>query len=244
MKHILNKNIPIPLYYQLKMWLVERIDSGDLKPGDAIPSERELSEQFEISRMTVRQALLELVNEGKLVREKGVGTFVAEPKIRQGLLKLTSFSEDMESRGMKPGARVIDLSVKKATAVIQNKLEIAPSESVLTLKRLRLADEKPMAIEMAHLPLSRFPGLTRFDFNDGSLYHYLKTHYGVEIAHAVQTIEVAMPSSSDQELLNMPSNVPVLLTERVTMDGNRIPVEFATSIYRGDRYKLYAELER
>ena len=155
MPYMLNKNTPIPLYYQLKQWVIEQIERGDLKPGDVIPSERELSERFEISRMTVRQALLELVIEGKLVREKGKGTYVASPKINQGLLKLTSFSEDMLSRGMKPGAQVVDVSVKPVFPSILQKLGMNPDDKLLVVTRLRMANDKPMALESTHLPLSQ-----------------------------------------------------------------------------------------
>lgn len=244
MKHVLNKNIPIPLYYQLKQWLEEQIDRKDLKPGDFIPSERELSEQFGISRMTVRQALLELVNEGKLVREKGRGTFVAEPKISQGLYKLTSFSEDMQSRGMKPGAVVINIQKKKSSSRLQDKLQIKADEAICQITRLRMADDQPMALETAHLPLSRFPDLAQQDFNDISLYDHLRNKYNVDIATASQSIEVAMPKSHDARLLNIRPGIPVLLIERVTYDRLQKPIEYVTSVYRGDRYKLYTELER
>lgn len=244
MRHVLNKNIPIPLYYQLKQWLEEQIEQKDLKPGDFIPSERELSEQFGISRMTVRQALLELVNEGKLVREKGRGTFVAEPKISQGLYKLTSFSEDMRSRGMKPGASVVDLQEKKPSTRLQDKLQVKADETIFQITRLRMADDQPMALETTHLPLSRFPGLEQQDFNHISLYDHLRNEYGVDIASASQSIEVAMPRSHDAELLHIRTDTPVLLIERVTFDRSRTPIEYVTSVYRGDRYKLYTELER
>lgn len=244
MKYVLNKKIPIPLYYQLKQWLVEQIDRGDLMPGDFIPSERELSEEFEISRMTVRQALLELVNEGRLVREKGKGTFVAEPKISQGLLKLTSFSEDMISRGMKPGAYVVDVTVKKVTPVVQKRLHMKADDSALIVTRLRMADDKPMALETTHLPLSRFSGLEQQDFNNMSIYQYIKEHYGIVTAFASQTIEVGLPNGSEAKLLDTHADAPILLIERVTFDEHRVPIEFVKSVYRGDRYKLFAELER
>lgn len=244
MPYMLNKNTPIPLYYQLKQWVIEQIERGDLKPGDVIPSERELSERFEISRMTVRQALLELVIEGKLVREKGKGTYVASPKINQGLLKLTSFSEDMLSRGMKPGALVVDISVKPVFPSILQKLGMNPDDKLLVVTRLRMANDKPMALESTHLPLSRFPKLEHQDFNNMSIYQYLEDHYGVVTAFASQTIEVGMPSDDEASLLKMTKDVPVLLIERFTYGENRVPIEFVKSAYRGDRYKLYAELER
>lgn len=244
MKYVLNKKIPIPLYYQLKQHLTERIDHGELKPGEFIPSERELSEQFEISRMTVRQALQELVVEGRLIREKGKGTTVAAPKISQGLLKLTSFSEDMLKRGMKPGAGVVDVSVKPASPGIGQKLHLSEIDPVLVVTRLRMADDKPMALETTHLPLSRFSGLEGADFNNMSIYEHLKEQYGIEASSASQTIEVGMPRPREIELLQTERNVPVLLIERVTFDEQRQPIELVKSVYRGDRYKLFAELER
>lgn len=244
MKHVLNKNIPIPLYYQLKQWLLDQMERGELKPGDFIPSERELSERFEISRMTVRQALLELVNEGKLVREKGKGTYVAEPKISQGLLKLTSFSEDMLNRGMTPGARVVDVAVKRAPQSVQPKLNIGSREAVIIVTRVRMADDTPMALETTHLSLSRFPALEQQDFSNTSLYQFLHDHYGVKTSFATQTMEVGLPNEREQELLHISEDIPILLIERVTLDERRAPIEFVKSIYRGDRYKLYAEMER
>ena len=244
MKYILNKQIPIPLYYQLKQYLEEKIERGDLKPGEFIPSEREMSEQFGISRMTVRQALQELVVEGKLIREKGKGTVVAEPKINQGLLKLTSFSEDMLSRGMRPGAKVVDVSVKTEHSGISKKLRIGEDAPLLVITRVRMADEQPMALETTHLPLSRFAGLDKDNFKNMSIYEHLKDQYGVVTTSATQTIEVGMPNTREAELLKIERNVPVILIERVTFDQQREPMELVKSTYRGDRYKLYAELER
>lgn len=244
MKYVLNKNTPIPLYYQLKQWLVEQIDRGDLKPGDFIQSERELSEALEISRMTVRQALLELVNEGKLVRERGKGTFVAEPKVSQDLLRLTSFSEDMASRGMTPGASVVDVTVNRASPVLQKQLHIGVEDSVLIMTRLRMADDKPMALETTHFPLAKFPGLEHQDFNNMSIYQYIEEHYGMIPAYASQSIEVGMLNAQEAELLDIHLNSPILFIERITFNAHREPIEYVTSAYRGDRYKLYAELKR
>lgn len=244
MKYVLNKKIPIPLYYQLKQHFIERIDRGELKPGEFIPSERELSEQFEISRMTVRQALQELVVEGRLIREKGKGTTIAQPKISQALLKLTSFSEDMLNRGMEPGADVVDVSAKKATSSIQQKLHLSEDDLVLVVTRLRMADDTPMALETTHLPLTRFTGLEDADFNNMSIYEHIKERYNMVASSASQTIEVGLPRSSEIALLQTDQNVPVLLIERVTFDEQGEPIEFVKSVYRGDRYKLYAELKR
>jgi GntR family transcriptional regulator len=240
----LNKNIPIPLYYQLKQYLIQEIKSGRLKPGDMVPSEREMSELYGISRMTVRQALQELVNEGILVREKGKGSFVAEPKISQGLLKLTSFSEDMRNRGMEPGALVLSQQVVSADEKIAELLRIDENDQILELRRVRYADDRPMAIEQTHLSITRFPGIEEQNFSQISLYQWLEEKYGINISHARQTIEVALPNRDEAEILGIPKTVPVILTERTTFDESGIPIEHAISIYRGDRYKLYVDLKR
>lgn len=244
MKPSLNKNIPVPLYFQLKQYLTEQIDRGEMKPGDSIPSERVLSEKFEISRMTVRQAVLELVNDGRLVREQGKGTFIAQPKISQGLFKLTSFSEDMISRGMKPGAYVVDVVVSEASATVQEVLKLKSSAQVIVLTRVRLADGKPMALEVTHLPKHRFAGLEKENFEGVSLYRILESHYGVKPAAASQTIEVGMPNTREMNLLHMNGDIPVLLIKRVTCDEEGLPYEFVKSTYPGDRYKFQAELVR
>jgi len=243
-KRLLNKNIPVPLYFQLKQQLVEKIEKKEWKTGDPIPSERELSEKYGISRMTVRQALNELVNEGKLIREKGKGTFVAKPKISQGLYRLTSFTEDMAKRGMTPSAYIVDVSVKLPSDSVAEELKIKATSPILILTRVRLADNKPMALETTHLPLVRLPGLDKEQFEGKSLYGILQTKYGIEPYAATQIIEVGMPTAREVHLLDMKPNTPVMLIERVTRDIQGVPFEYVKSVYPGDRYKFYADLLR
>lgn len=241
---MLNKNVPIPLYYQLKEKLTQAIQNGELPVGSLVPSERELSELYGISRMTVRQALGEMVREGLLIREQGKGTFVAEPKFSQGLLKLTSFSEDMRSRGLAPDSRVEAVYVEDASPRIAGVLELTSDVRVVVFKRIRLADQKPMAYELSHLPLSLFPGLEREDLTSASLYEVLEKKYQVSIKHARQTIEVGLSDPIESKSLGIGSKSPVLLIERITYDRNDRPFEFVKSVYRGDRYKLHVELQR
>lgn len=244
MKYQLNKNIPIPLYFQLKQHMIEQIEREELKPGDSILSERELSEMFSISRMTVRQALLELVNEGKLIREQGRGTFVAQPKIDQGLYKLTSFSEDMVSRGLKPGAYVVDVDVTTPPSSVGQVLGLEEKSKTVILTRVRLADEKPMALETTHLPVDRFPELAHESFEGVSLYRLLSERYGVAPARASQTIEVGMPTAREINLLQVRADIPMMLIKRVTFDSDGHPFEYVKSVYPGDRYKFHSELAR
>src|SRR5512132_3241499 len=158
-----------------------------LAVGEAIPSERQLSSELGVSRLTVRAALDELVREGLLVRRHGSGTFVSEPKIAQELT-MTSFSEDMRRRGMRPSSRTLDLHTTTAGARLGRLLNVAPSERIVVATRLRLADGETMAIETLHVRETLVPGLTAADLEQTSFYELLHERYGISITSGLQTI--------------------------------------------------------
>src|SRR5262249_40781590 len=145
------RHSPIPRYHQLKEILRERVRTGEWKPGDHIPSERELGETYGISRMTARQAITELVNEGVFYREQGKGTFVTRNKITQQLMTLTGFTEDISARGQHPSTQVLSAHMDVADAETIEHLRIEPSDPIFCVQRLRLADGEPLAIEYARL---------------------------------------------------------------------------------------------
>ncbi len=243
-----NRNKPVPLYYQLKEMIKQQIESKELKPRDCLPSEREYGEKFQISRMTVRQAITELVNEGLLYRQQGKGTFVAEPKIEQGLMKLTSFTEDMLRRGLEPSARL--LSIQKCTAddrvaSILKLGEMTPKQrQIIVIERLRLADGEPMAIETCHLSYASFPEILGEDLENKSLYKILETRYNICLERATQVIEPAVAKTEDAKLLNIQIGDSILVLGRTTFDQYDTPVEYVSSRYRGDRYKFFVELKK
>jgi len=212
-----------------------------LAPGDAIPSERQLSVDLGVSRLTVRAALDELVREGYLVRRRGAGTFVNEPKVAKGLT-IASFSDDMRERGMTPASRTLDLQVVAAGARLGRILHVSPSEPVSVIKRLRLADGEPMAIELLHVRQSLVPGLTARDLEDNSFYDLLAGRYRVEIIGGTQTVEPTVTNEEESVALGVPLHSPALLFERVTRAQTGDVVEFTSSTYRGDRYRLVSEL--
>jgi GntR family transcriptional regulator len=211
--------------------------------GNAIPSERQLSVDLGVSRLTVRAALDELVREGLLDRRRGSGTYVREPKIAQELT-MTSFSEEMRSRGMRPGSRTLSLTTTLAGAYLGRCLHVSPSEPIMVAKRLRLADGETMAIETLHVPESRVPGLTPKDLDQGSFYELLSGRYGIEIVGGIQTIEPTVTNEEESEALGVPLHSPAFLFERTTRAQTGDIVEFVRSIYRGDRYRLVTELNR
>src|SRR5919112_514797 len=186
-----------------------------LRVGEAIPSERRLSQDLGVSRLTLRAALDDLVREGYLVRRHGSGTFVSEPKIAQQLT-LTSFSEDMRRRGMVAGSRTIELRETHAGAAVGRALNISPDARVVLIRRLRLADGEPMALETLHVPAAIVPGLTRELLEDASFYDLLEHEYGVVIASGTQSIEPTVTNEEESELLGVPLHSPAFLFERTS----------------------------
>jgi len=221
--------------------VLELIDQ--LQVGEAIPSERRLSTELGISRLTVRAALDDLVRDGYLERRHGAGTFVSEPKIAQQLT-LTSFSEDMRRRGMVAGSRTIELREIHAGAAVGRALKVSPDARVMLIRRLRLADGEPMALETLHVPAALVPGLTRDRLEDSSFYELLERDYGVVIASGIQSIEPTVTNEDESEALGVPLHSPAFLFERTSRTESGQIAEFVRSIYRGDRYRLVTELSR
>jgi len=219
--------------------VLELID--ELGVGDAIPSERQLGIDLSVSRLTVRAALDELVREGYLVRRRGAGTFVAEPKVAKGI-DITSFSDDMRARGLTPASRTIDLRTIPAGARLGRILHVSPSEPVVAVKRLRLADGEPMAIELLHVRSSLVPGLTATDLEENSFYDLLASRWDVAIVGGTQTVEPTVTNDEESEVLGVPLHSPALLFERVTRSSTGDVVEYTSSTYRGDRYRLVTEI--
>jgi GntR family transcriptional regulator len=216
---------------------------AQLAVGDAIPSERQLSADLGVSRLTVRAALDDLVREGFLVRKRGSGTFVSEPKIAQELT-MTSFTEDMQHRGMVPASRTLDLRTAPAGPWLGRVLHVSPSEPLVIVKRLRLADHETMAIETLHVRESLVPGLSADDLEGHSFYELLSERYGLDIVGGLQTIEPTVTNEEESDVLGVPLHSPAFLFERTTRSSAGEIVEYVRSIYRGDRYRLVTELSR
>jgi GntR family transcriptional regulator len=214
-----------------------------LAVGDAIPSERQLSSDLGVSRLTVRAALDDLVREGYLVRKRGSGTFVSEPKIAQELT-MTSFTEDMQRRGMVPESRTLNLHTTLAGVWLGRILHVSPSEPIVVVKRLRLADRETMAIETLHVRGSLVPGLSAEDLERRSFYELLTDRYGIDVVGGLQTIEPTVTNEEESTALGVPLHSPAFLFERTTRSRTDEIVEYVRSIYRGDRYRLVTELSR
>jgi len=233
----LDLEAPTPLYLQLKAAIEEKIQSGALAPGEALPSERTLAEALGVSRLTVRRALDELVAGGLLVRRQGSGTYVAR-RVEQPLSVLTGFSEDMRARGMEPGSRWLKREKGTATPAEALALSLPPGAAVVRLVRVRTADGTPMAVERAVVP-ARFlpdPGAV-----GDSLYAALRRRGHVP-ARALERLRAVALAEREAGMLGLAPGAPALYIERVSYLEDGSPLEFTRSHYRGDRYDFVAEL--
>ena len=240
--HPLDKNGFIPLYYQIQRALMEKIHSGELTEGDLLASEEELARLYQVSRMTARQALHGLKARGYALSQKGRGTFVTKPKLEKNIMHLRGFTEDMKQRGMVPSSRLLEQTVMEANEELAEALKIMTGMPVMKLRRLRLADGIPMALEESNIPLRQFPGLERTDFAKQSLYHTLREKYGVRVAWADEAIEALPATREESELLTIPRRASVLSISRVIITTEQMPIEVASSRYRGDRYRAFIRI--
>ncbi|MCL7746856.1 GntR family transcriptional regulator [Halalkalibacter alkaliphilus] len=237
---MLNKSSVIPLYVQIKEILEKEIVEGILKPGDALPTEKELTVRFSVSRMTLRQALNALIEDGYLVRLKGIGTIVQERKLNQTLTTLRSFTEDIKSRGMTPSTKILSFKKQKGTKDAVEKLGIKLKDDVLVTKRIRFADKHPISLETNYVPQTLLPTLTE-TVMESSLHQFIKES-GLRLVKAKTKIEAAMPSIEEQQHLNITDKDPVLVVERITFLDDGTPIEWSVSVNRADRYTFTAEL--
>ncbi len=236
----------LPKYYQLANILRQQIENGDFQPYDVIPSERKLEQRYNLSRPTIRQAIDLLSRQGYLYRVHGKGTFVSPPKLQKGMMELTSFSEDMRNRGLKPGQRILEFGYVKPDSKTKRKLEILDNEKkVLRIKRLRFGDEEPMGLQDSFLALDSAHTITQKEIEDGgSIYLILQEKFGIFPTEADETLEVTLATHEEAELLNIKEGSPLLLNERTLWSQERKAIEFVRILYRGDRYKYFVRLTR
>lgn len=233
---MIDKKNPLALYLQVKQIMLSKINDGDWKVGDKIPSETELCEQYNISRITARRAMAELEQDGLIERKPGKGSFVKFKGISQELSKFYSFTEEMKLQGYTPNSRLISIDEVYPDEEIRSALNMEIEEKVYLIKRLRLADGEIIVIDRSYLPRSLFPELDKFDFEQHSLYQILKDHYGVDANMAEETFDAILVNKEDAEFLGTRRNAPALLIKRVTYSGD-IPIEYNHRIVNRDKYK-------
>jgi GntR family transcriptional regulator len=214
--------------------VLEQLIDEDLHPGDAIPSERALVVRLGVSRVTVRQAIADLVETGALERVHGKGTYVTGPQV-DSRLHLTSFTREMRDRGLHPATVVLAATEEPADDDVSYALRIKPGRPVICVKRLRTADGTPMAYEVGYYPSALFPGLLQREL--GSLYDVFATEYGIVVTSGEQTVRAESADAEQARLLGIAKRAPLLVQERVTHASERV-IELSTSWYRADRYRI------
>ena len=229
-----------PLYLQLKRWIEDAVRRGVIKPGDALPSERELAARVDMSRVTVRKAMQHLVREGMLVQRHGSGTYVApQPnRVEQSLSQLTSFAEDMARRGMAVRSVWLDRGIYYPSPLETVSLGLSASDNVARIARLRISGDTPLAIERAALSSSILPDPEKVGT---SLYAHLEKS-GNRPVRAIQRIRAVSIEEEDAALLEIEPGAASLHIERISYLASGRVVEFTRSIYRGDTYDFVAEL--
>jgi GntR family transcriptional regulator len=229
----------VPKHQQLRTILTELVTSR-LRPGDILPSERQLCADYGVSRITVREALGQLVSDGLLVRTQGKGTFVAHRPARSRL-HIASFHEDMRRMGLEPSTVLLSVGRGTPPAETAQRLRLTPQSSAYHVRRLRLADGVPMSVDDAWYSADLLPGLDQLDLRS-SLYDVLARHYGRPIDHAEQTVGAGLAGPELGRLLRIPGSGPVLRFDRLSASRGD-PVEHARSWYRADRYELFMGLD-
>jgi GntR family transcriptional regulator len=227
----------IPFYFQLKQLVAEQIASGELPPGARLPGEHELCRRYGVSRTVVRQALSELVHEGQLERQRGRGTFVAQRKVSEGLIKrLSGLHEDVTLRGQYLDSRVLDFRARPADRRVREALDVEPGEPIWELRRLRLVDGEPWVDVTTHLPVARVPGLDRHDLSGGaSLYDVLRRDYGLEIETAVRRVEARVADDAEARMLGMHPGSALIVLTSTGFTGDGTALEHFVALHRGDQ---------
>ncbi|SEM87993.1 GntR family transcriptional regulator [Nonomuraea pusilla] len=228
----------VPLYLQVERSLRHRIDTGEWVAGAQLPSEEELGRHYEVSRVTIRQAVARLVDRGVLVREQGRGTFVRDTSLTAGARGVTSFTTELAELGHASGAKVLEQTVVTAAECdLPPEMGLGPGDRLLRLRRLRTDSARPVGVQTALLPLDRFPGLDGLGFDDRSLYTTLRERYGLVPREAIETFTVGGVLDEDAPTLGVAPGAHAFYVERLTFDAHG-PFEYVRSVMRGDRYQV------
>lgn len=238
---IIDKTSKIPLYLQLMQEMINKIEKGVYKENDKLPSERELCKIYDLSRITVRQALQELEREGYIYKVHGVGTFVAPKKYDQSLVKLYSFTDEMKKLGKTPSTKVMEFTILAIDEYLAKKMKLEPKEEVYKIVRLRLADGEPLIYETTYLPREVFPKLSVNDLISRPMYTIFQEDYNIHVTRAIETFSATVVREDEALYLDVPAQKPAMLIKRYAY-FNDLLIEYTVSVARGEKFKYIVEL--
>jgi GntR family transcriptional regulator len=236
---MVEKHSPIPLHIQLANIIRQQVTEKEVLPGDRLPSERELCEKYQVSRITVRQAISTLSTEGLVYSSAGKGNYIVRPSLNEELQPLSSFTQDLERRGMRSASQVLGANVIPTDQYWSSIFSVPRGAELVSLQRLRLANDQPIAIQITHLPHHLCPSLLEFDFSRRSLYKILTNEYHLLLARSDTVIEAALATPEEARLLDLKRPAAVLISEQTTYLDNGTVIEVTRSIFHAERYKLH-----
>ncbi len=238
----IHRDIPVPCHFQLSEMLRQEIEAGRWKVHDQIPVEEDLCAHFSLSRTTVRKALDALVNLGLLRREQGRGTFVAEPKLVEGLVnRPIGFFDDMTERGIQVVSRVLALQRIVPPATVARELELAPGATVIEVRRLRSILDQPVVLGSSFVPYDLCPDLLEADLTNTGLYQFLREHGGYKTSRAKSFVEAVSADDMEAEMLGVEVGAPLLMIESTVYLADGRPIDYFKARHRGDRLRLIIE---
>lgn len=243
MQEQIDKYNPFPLYWQLAELIKKQIASGELHPGDKIPTEHWLSETYQLSRVTVRRAVQFLIDNGTLNRNRGESPTVAYPRMVRQQNRLTGLSEDLRRMGHVPSSLILCCEKTTVPLDVADFLKLEIGAPVFHLMRLRLADDSPLAIHDCYYPLSVCGKALTTTFHADSVYHLLDDN-GIKLAYATQTVSARNATDKEASLLSMPPNSALLHVMRTSFTAEGVPVEFSDMLYNPTRYDFRMDLNR
>lgn len=235
---------PVALHFKVREYILGRLATGALRPGEQVPTEAELVQLFGVSRPTVRQALTDLVNAGVIYRRPGLGTFVAEPRIEQELQRLTGFVEDMQALGLQPSARVVKIETTRVTDEIARHLDLVPGEAVTHVQRVRLANDQPVSFDDTYLPKDLGQRIAGEDLEVYPIFALLEEKYGLKLREAEYVVEASSADRVTARHLGLRVGQPIFLIERTSYSMDGRPVDYERLYYRGDRVRYRMRLRR
>jgi len=240
----IDKNSFAPIYYQLQELLVGKIESGELEPGDKLPSENELAEKYSISRNTAQKAIRALVNWGLAQRIQGKGTYVCNKTVTLSITASLSLTSEIIGLNKVPHSHILQAKVIEASLDIANKLGVEKDTKVYSIQRIRSVDDLPLMIQTSYIPVFYLPNLLNKNLEDKSLFGVIMHEYGIKIDKASETMRAVSVTKFEGEILQIPEFSPAFLLQRQTyLDDGRI-LEYAKTIVRGDKSKFHVDLNK
>jgi GntR family transcriptional regulator len=226
----------IPAYQRIQSSIRRRIDTGQLRPGDPVSSERDLAKLHQVSLMTARHALATLEHEGLVERRRGIGTFVAAPKIHFN--KLMSYTEQMAARSLSAASKVLSLKTVDNEPEVSARLSLAANEPIIKLERVRQAGDEPFALETCYLSFTEFPELLSAPLGRESLFAFLERTYNVKLGYSDEEIDATAAEPETAELLGVPRREPLLRIRQLIFSTKGKPLIYVLGIYRSDRHNF------